>query len=124
MLNKKSKGEGNLNTIIGKGTILEGTLEVSGGVRIDGKVKGKISCNETISIGDEGVVESDLDAKIIIIGGDVQGNVFASEKVELQSKSKVTGDITTKSLVVAEGAVFHGKSNMLEEGVDNEKREF
>jgi len=51
----------------------------------------------------------------------VQGNVFASEKVELQSKSKVAGDITTKCLVVAEGAVFHGKSNMLEKDVDNQK---
>jgi len=123
MLNKRLKGEGDLNTIIGKGTVFEGTLEVNGGVRIDGKVKGKISSNETISIGEEGVVEADLNAKVIIIGGDVLGNVFASEKVELQSKSKMTGDIDTKSLVVAEGAVFHGKSNMLEKGVDKEKKE-
>lgn len=112
MKNKKSKGETGLDTIIGKGSVIEGTLEVEGGIRIDGTVKGKISSTESLTIGNGGIVEADLNTKVAVIGGNVIGNVFALEKIELQSKSRVQGDITTKNLVVEEGAIFHGKCNM------------
>ena len=112
MKNKKHKGEEGLNTIIGKGSVLEGTFQVEGEIRIDGTVKGKISSTESLTVGDGGVVEADLNTKVAIIGGNVNGNVFASEKIELKSKAVVEGGIATKNLVVEEGAIFHGKCNM------------
>ncbi len=112
---KNDKGEKSLNTIIGKGAHLEGKIEVNGGIRIDGEVKGKISCSDTLSVGSDGVVEADLEAKHVIIEGKVNGNIFASEKLELQSTSVVMGELTTKRLMVEEGALFHGKCNMREE---------
>jgi cytoskeletal protein CcmA (bactofilin family) len=112
MKNKKNKGEAGLNTIIGKGTVIEGTLQVEGEIRIEGTVKGKISSTESLTVGNGGVIEADLNTKIAVIGGNVTGNVFASEKIELQSKAIVEGEITTKNLIVEEGAIFHGKCNM------------
>jgi len=109
-MNKRKEGE--LNTIVGKGTIFDGNLSVQGGLRVDGTVKGKVTGADTISIGEEGKVEADLNARVIIVGGKVGGNILAEEKVELQSGSFMNGDLTTKSLVVEEGAVFHGKCNM------------
>lgn len=101
-----------MNTIIGKDSTIEGTIQVQGGVRIDGVVKGKVSATDSVMIGDSGRVEAELNAKIAVIGGKVNGNIFAQDKVELQSKSEVEGEITTKNLIVEEGAVFHGKCNM------------
>lgn len=101
-----------MNTIIGKGSVIEGTLEVEGEIRIDGTVKGKISSTESLTIGNGGIVEADLNTKVAVIGGNVIGNVFALEKIELQSKAVVEGDITTKNLVVEEGAILHGKCSM------------
>ena len=112
MKNKKDKGEEGLNTIIGKGSVIEGTLQVEGEIRVDGTVKGKISSAESLTVGNGGVVEADLNTKVAVIGGNVTGNVFASEKIELQSKAVVEGEITTKNLTVEEGAIFHGKCNM------------
>jgi cytoskeletal protein CcmA (bactofilin family) len=112
MKNKKNKGETGLNTIIGKGSMIEGTLEVEGEIRIDGTVKGKISSTESLTIGDGGIVRADLNTKIAVIGGNVIGSILALEKIELQSKAVVEGDITTKNLVVEEGAILHGKCNM------------
>jgi cytoskeletal protein CcmA (bactofilin family) len=112
---KNDKGEKGLNTIIGKGARLEGQIEVNGGIRIDGEVKGKVTCTDTLSIGSEGVVEADLEAKHAVIGGKVKGNILASEKLELQSTSVVVGEVTSKSLAVEEGSLFHGKCNMREE---------
>jgi len=108
----KNKGEAGLNTIIGKGSVIEGTLEVEGEIRVDGTVKGKISSTETLTVGNGGVIEADLDTKVAVIGGNVTGNVVATEKIELQSKAVVEGEITTKNFIVEEGAIFQGKCNM------------
>lgn len=101
-----------MNTIIGKDSVIEGTLEVKGGLRIDGMVRGQISATESLSVGDSGRVEADLASVMIVIGGKVAGNILAKEKIELQSKAEVEGDITTKNLIIEEGAVFHGRCNM------------
>jgi len=112
MKDKTSKGEGGLNTIIGKDSIIEGTIEVQGGLRVDGMVRGRISATESLAIGDSGRIEADLTVKIAVIGGKVVGSIFAQDKIELQSKAIVEGDITTKNLIVEEGAIFHGRCNM------------
>jgi cytoskeletal protein CcmA (bactofilin family) len=111
-MKNKGKGETGLNTIIGKGTVIEGTLQIEGEIRIDGTVKGKISGAESVTVGGDGIVEADLNTKVAIIGGSVTGNVSASEKIELQSKAVIEGEITTTNLMVEEGAIFHGKCNM------------
>jgi cytoskeletal protein CcmA (bactofilin family) len=112
MKNKNFKGEGGLNTIIGKDSKIEGVLEVDGGLRVDGTVKGKISATDTLSVGDSGVIEAEVNVKTAVIGGKVMGNILALERIELQAKAVVEGDIRTKNLIVEEGAVFHGSCNM------------
>jgi len=107
-----AKGEGGLNTIIGKDSTIEGSVEVQGGLRIDGVVRGKISATESLTVGEDGRVEAEVKVGIAMIGGKVIGNVFAQERIELQSKSEVEGDITTKNLIVEEGAMFHGMCSM------------
>ena len=102
----------NVNTIIGKGAVIDGTVSVKGHLRIDGIVKGSVSCDETLTIGADGRVEADIDTKTAIITGAVIGNINAVERLELQTKSLVEGDIKTKSLVVEQGAIFHGSCVM------------
>ncbi|UCB51882.1 MAG: polymer-forming cytoskeletal protein [Candidatus Zixiibacteriota bacterium] len=114
MKNRKDRGGEGLNTIIGKDSVIEGTIKVQGGVRIDGAVRGRISASESLAVGDTGTVEAELAVKTAVIGGKVFGNIFAQDKIELQSKAVVEGDVTTKNLVVEEGAVFHGRCNMKE----------
>jgi cytoskeletal protein CcmA (bactofilin family) len=111
------KGEGRIETIIGKGTNIEGTVNIEGATRIDGNVTGKLVSNDVVTVGSTGLVKAEIRAKAIIVGGKVEGNLFASEKVELQAKSELVGDITSKSLLVEHGAVFHGSSKMKEAGV-------
>ena len=107
----KSEG-GVMNTIIGKDTVFTGTLEVKGGVRVDGTVKGKIICSDTLTIGAGGYVEADVESQLAVVAGKMVGNLVAKEKIELQTKSDVEGDIKTKSLVVEQGAIFCGGCHM------------
>jgi len=105
--------KGELATIIGKGTKIDGTITIEGSTRIDGTVTGKLDSNDSVTIGPTGSVKAaEIRAKIIIVGGKVEGNLLADEKVELQSKCEVIGDISSKSLLVEHGAIFHGSSKM------------
>lgn len=103
-----------MSTIIGKDTVFTGTLEVKGAVRVDGKVKGKIICSDTVTVGSGGHVEADVESQTAVIAGKIIGNLAATEKIELQAKSDIQGDIKTKSLVVEQGAIFCGACHMKE----------
>ena len=101
--------EGAMNTIIGKGTRLEGSMEVTQSLRIDGSFKGQIKVADTLIVGTTGELnEVTVTVKNAIIGGNVKGNIVASSKVTLESSSRLEGDLTAKLLVIEEGALFTG----------------
>ena len=103
---------GELNTIIGKGTVINGDMNVQNSLRIDGKVIGNVSATDTVIVGKEGEVEGKVRGKNILLAGIVKGNVNASDKVYLETKASIFGDIKSSKLVIDEGAVFDGKSQM------------
>jgi len=111
---KKGNDEeyGVMNTIIGKDTVITGTLDVRGALRVDGSVKGKIICSDCVTVGATGKVEADIEADTAVIAGRMIGNVVTAEKIELQNKCEMDGDIKTKSLVIEQGAIFSGSCNM------------
>lgn len=114
MIKKTFNGEDDelMNTIIGKDTLITGTVDVKGAVRVDGTVKGKVLCTDCVTIGAGGLVEADIESNTAVIAGHMIGNIAASEKIELQAKCELEGDIKTKSLVIEQGAVFCGACNM------------
>ena len=114
MMKQKTNGEGNglMNTIVGKDTIITGTLDIKGSLRVDGQVKGKILCSDCVTIGATGFVEADIESDTTVVAGKMHGNVMAREKIELQAKCEMEGDIKAKSLVIEQGAMFCGGCNM------------
>ena len=99
-------------SLVGKGSILEGSIKTEGGVRIDGKVVGDVVAKGSAAVGDGGIVEGSLAARNISVAGKVQGNLTATEKLTLEARSIVSGDIRATRLIVDEGAVFDGKCEM------------
>jgi len=115
MLNSGSKQTGDqMNTILGKDTTFTGTVEVKGGLRIDGVVKGKIISSDEVTIGSTGMVEAEIEANSVVVAGKLLGNIVASERIELQANSDVEGDLRSKSLVIEQGAIFCGGCQMKE----------
>lgn len=107
-----SGGEGSLNSILGPGCKVKGTIETKGTIRIDGEFEGGIDCPDTLIIGKSGVVKADVQVKNAVIGGKVVGNIEATNKIELQTGSHVEGDISTARLVIDEGVFFEGACKM------------
>ncbi len=112
MMKKNNETDGLMNTIIGQDTVINGTLEIKGALRVDGTVKGKIICTDCVTVGSTGIVEAEIEADTAIIAVKMIGNVVTSEKIELQAKCEMEGDLRTKSLVIEQGAVFCGACNM------------
>jgi cytoskeletal protein CcmA (bactofilin family) len=100
------------DTCIAKGSHITGTLKFSGTVRIEGRVEGEISAQETVVVGDTAVVEAELTADTIIITGKVTGDVTAHRRLEIRAPGQVQGNITTPSLVIHDGVRFEGQCSM------------
>ena len=101
--------EGAMNTIIGKGSKLEGKMDVTQSIRIDGSFKGEINATDTLIVGTTGELSDvSINVKNAIIGGKIKGNITASSKVTLESSSRLEGDLTAKLLVIEEGSLFTG----------------
>lgn len=107
---------GDLNTIVGKGSSLEGTLKVENSVRVDGRIKGHITTTESLVIGKEGEIEGEIIVKNAIIGGRVRGKISATGKVVLEAKAFFQGEMKTARLVIEDGAVFDGRCSMQKDG--------
>jgi cytoskeletal protein CcmA (bactofilin family) len=101
-----------IDTLVGSGTILQGDLEFTGGLRVDGHIKGHISAQDTnkgtLVLSETGVVEGDINVPHVIINGTVNGNVVSTGCVELQAHAKVTGDIHYKAVEMELGALLNG----------------
>jgi len=108
-------GSGELSTIIGPDAKLEGRLDVRHSVRIDGLIKGELVSTELVTIGLGGGIEGDITAQDVIVGGKVRGRIVCQGKVTLEETAVLSGDLKTMRLVVEEGAVFNGLSEMGED---------
>ena len=101
-----------MNTVVGKGSTLEGTFHIESSVRIDGVLKGELTCSDTVVVGKDGDVEANLKVKNAIIGGRVVGAIVADNRVILQATSSLLGDLKAKLLVVEEGAILKGNCDL------------
>ena len=97
---------------LGSGTIVEGTIRANSSVRVDGIVKGKLFCKNTLTVGVNGQIEGEIEAKNAIIGGKINGKTKVAEKLVLESKSALLGEIKASKLIIDEGAIFEGTSKM------------
>ncbi len=110
---KKDTDLNRLDTLVGNGTIFEGTLTSKESICVEGTVRGRIICEGSVIIGEKGKVEADVFADTVLIGGGVNGNIVAKTKLEITTNGKLTGDIKTGSLIIAEGVLFEGKCQMI-----------
>ena len=106
---RNNESEGAMNTIVGKGTSIEGTMTVTQSIRIDGAFKGTLNATDTLIVGATGELSDVIvSVKNAMIGGNIKGNITASNKITLESTSRLEGDLTAKLLVIEEGALFTG----------------
>ncbi|HTS55585.1 MAG TPA: polymer-forming cytoskeletal protein [Burkholderiales bacterium] len=110
---KTSKPQTRIDSLIGEGTTVEGNVIFSGGLRVDGRVKGNVLTSDeqpsTLVLSERARIEGEIRVSHAVINGTVVGPVFGGEYVELQAKSNVTGDVHYRTLEIQLGAVVQGR---------------
>lgn len=110
---KRSKPQTQIDSLIGAGTTIEGNLNFSGGLRIDGQVKGDVIATQgkpsTLVLSEHACVVGEVNVTHLVINGTINGPVFVSEYMELQSKAKVTGDVHYATMEIHLGAIVEGR---------------
>jgi cytoskeletal protein CcmA (bactofilin family) len=116
MFNKEEKKVAdeisNSSNIIGKGTVLDGSLETYGNIRVEGKVVGNVKTKSKVALGQASRVEGSILAQNAEVAGEVQGTLEVTELLLLKPTAVVHGDIVTNKLIVESGAAFNGSCKM------------
>jgi len=112
MLGGKAKNTGHYDTLISNKSEFIGDLHFSGGLHIDGRIKGNLVADEqsgaVVRISETGVVEGEIRVPNVIINGTVIGNVYSGQHVELAKKALVNGDVHYNMMEMVMGAQVNG----------------
>jgi cytoskeletal protein CcmA (bactofilin family) len=122
MLGKKKIRSSKIDTLIGQSIELDGDLNFSGGLHLDGKINGNVTSengsNSVLVVSEQGQISGDVSVPYAVINGTIKGNVYASEKLELSNKARITGNVHYNVLEMASGASVNG--NMLHDKQDRQ----
>ena len=94
---------------IGKSLVIKGEVTGSESLYIDGRVEGSINlAGNRVTIGRNGVVAANINAREIVVLGKVRGNLTASDRVDIRSDGSLTGDVVAARISIEDGAFFKG----------------
>lgn len=110
--NKNKLSPDTTDTLIGAGTVFEGTIKSEAGIRVEGKVIGDIESKGDVIIGENGTAHSNICARNLILAGQLTGNAEATGKLTICAKGSLIGNVTAQSFIIEAGGVFNGTSRM------------
>ena len=110
---KKGKApSARVDTIVGQNTRIDGDVHFSGGLLVDGTVKGSVIAEEgsasVLTVSEHGIIEGDVNVPNVILNGSVTGDVRSPERIEMAAKARVTGDVYYNLIEMAMGAEVNG----------------
>jgi len=124
MLGSKDKNPGHYDTLISNKSEFIGDLHFSGGLHIDGKIKGNIIASDdsaaVVRISESGLVEGEIKAPNIIINGQVVGNLYSQQHIELAKKAVVNGDVHYTMMEMVMGAQVNG--NLIHQAMEKGRK--
>lgn len=116
MFGKKdeSKPKGRIDSLIGTGTVIEGNIRFTGGLRIDGEVRGNVEAAEgasssMLALSEQARIEGAVSLAHLVTNGTIVGQVTISESLEMQSRAKIVGDVDYALIEMHQGAVIEGR---------------
>jgi cytoskeletal protein CcmA (bactofilin family) len=108
---------------IGKSLVIKGEVTGSESLYIDGRVEGSINlAGNRVTIGRNGVVAANINAREIVVLGKVRGNLTASDRVDIRSDGSLTGDVIAARISIEDGAFFKGGIDIRKGGQPNQAK--
>jgi cytoskeletal protein CcmA (bactofilin family) len=113
MFKPKPSKKAEIDTLIGAKTRINGDVEFSGGLHLDGYINGNVKSEPaggtTLSVSEEGCIEGSVIVTNIVLNGIVKGDIEAGDRVEMGPKARVLGSVHYSTIETAVGAQINGK---------------
>ena len=120
MFGRDSKSNARIDTLVGKSAKVQGDVEFTGGLHLDGRVAGNVRADgdptATLSVSETGSIEGSVDVPNVMLNGAVTGDIFAIERVVLGAKARVQGNVHYGVIEMTLGAEIKGKLMPLPNG--------
>ena len=117
---KKTSPLKRIDSLIGAGTVVHGDVTFTGGLRIDGHVKGNVVAADgepgTLVISEHARIDGEIKVSHVVVNGTITGPLAVNDHLELQAKARVTGDVSYRTIEMHVGAVVQGRLNHAEPG--------
>lgn len=98
-------GENALNSLV-RGTIVEGSIVAESDIRIDGIIRGTLTCSAKVIIGPSGLIDGEVKCQNAVIEGKFYGKLRVAELLSVKESAEIVAEVTTSKLSVAPGAIF------------------
>jgi cytoskeletal protein CcmA (bactofilin family) len=109
---KRANRPAKISSLVGTETEISGDVSFSGGLHVDGTVKGNvvadIDADALLILSETGVIQGEVRAPFIIINGTVNGDVHSSERLELTTKARIKGNVYYNLIEMSIGAEVNG----------------
>lgn len=110
---KNNQPMGRIDSLIGVGTRIEGNVVFTGGLRVDGEIRGNVAVEHgqagTLVLSEKARIEGEVAVSHLIVNGTIVGPVKVSDTLELQSSARVTGEVAYSVIEMQHGAVVEGR---------------
>ena len=115
--------QGQVQATIGRSIVLKGELSANEDLVIEGQFEGTVNLQDhCLTVGPNGKIKAEIQARQVVIYGAVNGNVAAREKIEVRRTGNVTGDLKSASVSIEEGAYFKGSIDILRDAKPEERK--
>lgn len=113
MFGRRKQTSTRIDTLLGRTSTLNGDLDFSGGLHLDGRVNGNVRSTApdggALSVSESGFIEGRVEVTSIMMNGTVNGDMHARERLVLGEKARVNGNVYYGVIEMAPGAVITGK---------------
>ncbi len=108
---------------IGRSLVIKGDISGAESLFVDGRIEGTVNIPENrVTVGRNGVVTADVNAREVVIMGKVQGNIICSDRLDIRSEGSVTGDVVVQRISVEDGAILKGSVQVQAAGEQKNKQ--
>jgi cytoskeletal protein CcmA (bactofilin family) len=113
MFGRDSKVNGRIDTLVGKTAKVQGDVEFTGGLHLDGRVAGNVRTDgdptATLSVSETGSIDGNVEVPTVMLNGVVRGDILARERVVLGATARVQGNVQYGVIEMTLGAEIKGK---------------
>lgn len=109
-----------IDSLIGRQTEILGDLRFSGGLHVDGTIRGNVYADDdsgaVLTLSAHGTVEGDVRVPNVVLNGVVIGDVHVNDQIELASNARITGNVYYRLIEMAMGAEVNG--SLVHQGIE------